>query len=267
MYALAAARAATSRRIREDPDIFYAGSQGALLTRFDRHTGHMRDVQVYPLFFSGHVGQRRSRSAGSGRSQSSFRRSIPKCSTPHRNISGRPPTKGSSWQTISPDLTRSDPKTLGDSGGPITKDQNGPEIYGTIFTIAPSPARRADHLDRLGRRLGLHHPRRREERGRTITPPALPDFIRVSMIDASPNKPGTAYLAAKNYQARRPPALRLSNRRLRRRRGPRSSTASPATISCTWSAKIPSAPGCCSPERNMAFTFPSTTARTGSRCA
>jgi len=39
---------------------------------------------------------------------------------------------------ISPDLTRADPKTLGDSGGPITKDQNGPEIYATIFAIAPS---------------------------------------------------------------------------------------------------------------------------------
>ena len=46
--------------------------------------------------------------------------------------------EGQSWERISPDLTRADPKTLGDSGGPITKDQNGPEIYGTIFTVAPS---------------------------------------------------------------------------------------------------------------------------------
>ena len=45
---------------------------------------------------------------------------------------------GQHWDRISPDLTRADPKTLGDSGGPITKDQNGPESYGTIFTIAPS---------------------------------------------------------------------------------------------------------------------------------
>src|SRR6202035_208735 len=37
----------------KNPDIFYAGSQGALLTRYDRATGHSRDVQVYPLFFSG----------------------------------------------------------------------------------------------------------------------------------------------------------------------------------------------------------------------
>src|SRR5437764_377486 len=37
----------------KDPNMFYAGSQGALLTRFDRRSGETRDVQVYPLFFSG----------------------------------------------------------------------------------------------------------------------------------------------------------------------------------------------------------------------
>ncbi|HVZ78925.1 MAG TPA: glycosyl hydrolase, partial [Gemmatimonadaceae bacterium] len=36
-----------------NPDVFYAGSQGALLSRFDRRTGAYRDVQVYPRFFSG----------------------------------------------------------------------------------------------------------------------------------------------------------------------------------------------------------------------
>ena len=37
----------------KNPDIFYAGSQGALLTRINRMTGQVRDVQVYPRFFSG----------------------------------------------------------------------------------------------------------------------------------------------------------------------------------------------------------------------
>jgi hypothetical protein len=41
------------------------------------------------------------------------------------------------WERIS--LTsRAPTRTLGDSGGPITKDQNGPEFFATIFTIAPS---------------------------------------------------------------------------------------------------------------------------------
>src|SRR5256885_2674295 len=47
--------------------------------------------------------------------------------------------EGQSWAKISPDLTRHDPKTLGSSGGPITKDNTGVETYATAFTIAPSP--------------------------------------------------------------------------------------------------------------------------------
>jgi hypothetical protein len=113
---------------------------------------------------------------------------------------------------ISPDLTRADPKTLGDSGGPITKDQNGPEIYATIFTIAPSP------LDVntiwTGSDDGLVYITRDGGKNwKNITPKGLPDFIRISIIDASPFKPGTAYLAAKNYQAddRRPYAYRTDD--------------------------------------------------------
>ena len=42
--------------------------------------------------------------------------------------------EGQSWERISPDLTRGDPRTLGASGGPITNDQTGVETYATIFS-------------------------------------------------------------------------------------------------------------------------------------
>ena len=106
---------------------------------------------------------------------------------------------GQTWKAISGDLTRGDPKTLGDSGGPITKDQNGPEIYGTIFSIAPSPkdgktiwTGSDDGLVYVTRDGGDHWD--------NITPKDLPEFMRISLIDASPTKPGTAYLAGKRYQ-------------------------------------------------------------------
>ena len=44
--------------------------------------------------------------------------------------------EGQSWTKISPDLTRHDPKTMGASGGPITKDNTGVETFATIFSIA-----------------------------------------------------------------------------------------------------------------------------------
>ncbi|MFQ5927863.1 MAG: hypothetical protein ACE5MH_10570, partial [Terriglobia bacterium] len=34
-------------------DVFYAGSQGALITRYDRSNGQIRDIQISPRFFSG----------------------------------------------------------------------------------------------------------------------------------------------------------------------------------------------------------------------
>src|SRR5581483_10494524 len=104
-----------------------------------------------------------------------------------------------SWERISPDLTRADPKTLGDSGGPITKDQNGPEIYGTIFTIAPS----FQDVNTIwtGSDDGLVFVTRDGGRNwSNVTPKDLPEFSRISMIDASQIEPGTAYLAANRYQ-------------------------------------------------------------------
>jgi photosystem II stability/assembly factor-like uncharacterized protein len=180
-----------------DPNVFYAGSQGALLTRYDRRNGQIRDVQVYPRFFSGEPA-----SALPERWQWTF--PIVFAPTDPRTLFAssqhvwRTRDEGQTWARISPDLTRADPATLGPTGGPITQDMNGPEIYGTVFALAPSP------LDAgviwAGSDDGLAHVTR--DGGRTwanVTPPGLPKFARVSAIDASRHAPGTAYLAAKNY--------------------------------------------------------------------
>jgi photosystem II stability/assembly factor-like uncharacterized protein len=194
-----------------NPNIFYAGSQGALLTRLDRATGQMRDVQVYPLFFSG-----MSASVLKERWQWTFpivfsplNPNVLYTSSQHL---WKTTNEGQNWEKISPDLTRADPKTLGDSGGPITKDQNGPEIYATIFTIAPSL--KDPQTIWTGSDDGLVYITRDGGKNwKNITPPGIPDFIRISLIDASPNKPGTAYIAAKHYQAddRRPYAYRTDD--------------------------------------------------------
>ncbi len=181
-----------------NPNLFYAGSQGALLTRFDRATGHTRDIQVYPLFFSGMPARDL---------KERWQWTFPIVFAPHdANVLytssqhlWRTTNDGLSWERLSPDLTRGDPKTLGDSGGPITKDQNGPEIYGTIFTVAPS--KHDANTIWTGSDDGWAFITRDGGKNWTkITPPDLPEFSRISLIDASPHKPGTAYLAAKRYQ-------------------------------------------------------------------
>jgi photosystem II stability/assembly factor-like uncharacterized protein len=179
-------------------NIFYGGSQGALLTKFDRSSGAVRDIQVYPLFFSGMPA-----ASLKERWQWTFP-IVFSPSNPHMIYTSsqhlwKTTNDGQSWERISPDLTRADPKTLGDSGGPITKDQNGPEIYATIFTIAPS----LQEPDTIwtGSDDGLAYITRDGGKNwENITPKDIPEFNRISMIDASAHDAGTAYLAAKRYQ-------------------------------------------------------------------
>ncbi len=108
-------------------------------------------------------------------------------------------TEGQSWERISPDLTRADPATLGPSGGPITLDQTGVETYATVFTIAPSP--KDANVIWTGSDDGVVSVTR--DGGPTwsrVTPPDLPEFARVSLVDASPHEAGTAFVAANRYQ-------------------------------------------------------------------
>ena len=182
----------------KDADIFYGGDQAGIITRYNRRTGESRSINVYPMFFSG-----MSASALKERLQWTFPivfspvdQSALYTSSQHL---WKTTTKGQHWDIISPDLTRNDPATLGDSGGPITKDQNGPEIYGTIFTIAPSHhdvnviwTGSDDGLVYLTRDGGKHWG--------NVTPPGMGDFNRVSLIEASPHDPAAAYVAAKRYQ-------------------------------------------------------------------
>jgi photosystem II stability/assembly factor-like uncharacterized protein len=198
MYAVGGGESGYIAPHPKDTNLFYAGSQGALLTRYDRSTGHTRDIQVYPLFFSGMPAKEL---------KERWQWTFPIVFSPHdSNVLytssqhlWRTTNDGLSWERISPDLTRGDPKTLGDSGGPITHDQNGPEIYGTIFTIAPSMY--GPGLIWTGSDDGLINLTRDGGRNwSNVTPKDLPEFSRVSMIEPSHHEAGTAFFAAKRYQ-------------------------------------------------------------------
>lgn len=182
----------------ENPDIFYAGSQGALLTRYDRSNGQIRDIQVYPRFFSGEPA-----SALPERWQWTFPimfspldASVMYTCSQHV---WKTTNDGQSWEKISPDLTYADPETLGKTGGIITMDMNGPEIYATVFALAPS----SHDINTIwaGSDDGKIHITRNGGKNWTdITPTDLPKFSRVSIIEESTFQEGTLYVAANRYQ-------------------------------------------------------------------
>jgi len=197
MYPVAGGEAAYIAASPTNPNIFFSGTQAGMMTRFDRASGETRNITVYPLFFSGMAAESLKE-----RWQWVFPIVLsplnPKILYTSSQHLWRSTNEGQSWERISPDLTRADPATLGDSGGPITKDQNGPEIYGTIFTIAPS--RTEEKTIWTGSDDGQVHITRDGKTWADVTPPGLPPLTRVSMIDASASKPGGAYVAAKRFE-------------------------------------------------------------------
>ena len=181
-----------------NPDVYYAGSQGALLTRYDRTTGQIRDIQVYPRFFSGEPASELPE-----RWQWTypivFSPIDPKILYTCSQHVWKTTDDGQSWDKISPDLTYADPETLGVSGGIITRDMNGPEIYATVFALAPSFhdvntiwAGSDDGKIQITRDGGKNWT--------NITPKDLLKNSVVAIIDESRHTAGTAYVAAFRYQ-------------------------------------------------------------------
>jgi len=177
-------------------DIFYAGgNNGSFLTRLDRRTGNQREVNPYPRLFSGEPA-----SALVERWQWTypiiFSPADPTVLYTSSQHVWRTRNGGDNWDRISPDLTRHDPKTLGESGGPITHDMNSPEVYATIFALGPG--KKDVNILWAGSDDGLVNVTR--DGGKTwtnVTPKDMPDLGRVSIIDASSFEPGGAYVAVK----------------------------------------------------------------------
>ena len=180
-----------------NPDIFYAGSYGGALTRYDHATGQTRAVNIWP---ENPMGE----SAEDIRERSQwtfpivFSRVDPNTLFASTQRVWKTTNEGQSWQAISPDLTRSDPSTMGPSGGPITRDQTGVETFATVFAIAPSY--HDAQVIWAGTDDGyVHVTRDGGTSWQNVTPPDAPDFIRINTIEASPNTAGKAYVAGIRY--------------------------------------------------------------------
>ncbi|MEZ4416444.1 MAG: glycosyl hydrolase [Gemmatimonadota bacterium] len=177
-----------------DLDQFYSGTNnGSYVDKFNRRLGTSREVNPYPWFYSGEPAIEIRE-----RWQWTFPILFSKVDPTRLYVSSQrlwmTQDGGTTWQRLSDDLTRADPMTLQKSGGPITGDMNGPEVYATIFAVGPS--KRDVNVIWTGSDDGLVHVTR--DGGATwtnVTPPDLPDFGRVSQIDASAFETGRAYVS------------------------------------------------------------------------
>ncbi len=184
-----------------DSSIVFAGSYDGLLTRDDHRTGQSRNVDVYPDNAMG---------AGADVQKYRFQWNYPILFSPHQsngvyplytagNVLFRSMNQGSSWEAISPDLTRNDKSRQKSSGGAITQDNTSIEYYDTIFTVSESPVQAGviwtgsdDGLVQVTRDNGKNWA--------NVTPKGMPEWIQINSIDASPFDAGTLYVAATNYK-------------------------------------------------------------------
>jgi len=105
---------------------------------------------------------------------------------------------GLHWQTISPDLTGAQSSAAKTQGPPTIQDAKE-RGYGVVYTIAPSPLDAS--LIWAGSDTGLIHVT--HDGGKTwknVTPKALSDWSRVSMIEASHFDPAEAYAAIDRHR-------------------------------------------------------------------
>jgi len=178
----------------DEPWVIYAGSYGNELTRKNMRTGITENVNPWPDNPMGHPAKDL---------KYRFQWTFPIITSAHdpnvvyagAQVVFKSTDLGHSWKVISPDLTYDDPATLGDAGGPLTKDQTSVEYYGTVFVIAESPLAAGELW--TGSDDGKIYLTRDDGGTWTdVTPKGLEKFTKISSIDLGHFQDGVAYVAA-----------------------------------------------------------------------
>ncbi len=181
-----------------NPYVTYAGCYGGNINRVDRETGDVRQMLIYPELQLGHAAKDLKHR---------FQWNAPIRLSPHNpdvvyhtsQFVNRTTDAGYSWETISPDLTRNDKSKQDFSGGSITWDNTGVEVYGTIFAFEES--HHEPGVLWAGSDDGLIHVSRDDGANwDNVTPPDLPEFSTINMIDLSEHGPGRAHVAVYRYR-------------------------------------------------------------------
>ena len=189
----------------DDPDIIYAGAIGSSpggggnLLRYDNHTGQTRIITVWPEdqgMLPGRYHKYR------------FQFHFPTLLSPHdpntlyvaANIVFRSRDEGTSWEAISPDLTRNDVSKMSEiPGGPITNQVIVSFDLGSILAFTESPIQPG--LLWAGSDDGLVHVSKNDGREwENVTPKDMEEWTHISTIEPSPHDPAVAYLAASRYR-------------------------------------------------------------------
>ena len=181
-----------------DNDIVYGGSYGGYLTRVNHKTNSERGINVWPDNPMGY-GAEGMKYRFQWNFPIHFSKHDPKKLYTFSNHVHVSEDEGQSWEIISPDLTRNDPKKLKSSGGPITQDNTGVEYYCTIFAANESSIK--EGLMWVGSDDGLIHlTKDGGNNWENVTPSNMPKWLMINSIEPSPFDPAVCYVAGTLYK-------------------------------------------------------------------
>ncbi len=182
-----------------NPDVVYGGNYSGYLSRLDHKTGENRAVSVWPDDPLG---------GGADVAKYRFQWNFPIFFSPHNpkklyaggNHLFVTENEGASWTALGGDLTTNDKKRQASSGGPITKDNTGVEVYCTVFTATESALEK--DLLWTGSDDGLIHVSK--DGGKTwenVTPAAAGQWMMWNCVETDPFKKGKAYFVGTKYKS------------------------------------------------------------------
>jgi photosystem II stability/assembly factor-like uncharacterized protein len=182
------------------PWITYADAYYSDEFRDDERTGQITNVSPWPEFKFGLAGNEIKYRYGWWHRPAMFAPRNPNELLVGGNVVFESLNPGvAPWKVISPDLTRNDRTKEIRSGGPISADMTGEEMFDTISTMAFSPTN--DQIIWTGSDDGLVYVT--TDGGghwKQVRPPTLATWSTITCIEPSSTDAGTAYVTASRYE-------------------------------------------------------------------
>ncbi|MFT6334120.1 MAG: photosystem II stability/assembly factor-like uncharacterized protein [Halioglobus sp.] len=182
----------------DNPETVYGGTYQGNIGKWSKTSREQKSIKEYPEL---------GLSIAPKDAKYRYNWNAPIISSPHNratiyhagNVVFKTTDEGTSWTTVSPDLTKNETDKHGPGGGPYTNEAAGGENYNTLTALVES-----EHEEGVlyaGSDDGLLHiTRNGGQTWEDITPKDITDGI-INSIDVSPHNPAAAYVVIMRYKS------------------------------------------------------------------